>query len=65
MEIINTENKLTITVAELAEYLGIGRNSAYTLVNSKDFPKIQIGRKIIIPIKSLEKWIERKSETFN
>ena len=50
--------KLVYTVKEAAKVLNIGLNNAYILVNSKDFPKIQVGRKILIPVKSLEKWLE-------
>lgn len=51
-------NKFILNVSELAKYLGIGKNSAYTLVHTKGFPKIRVGRKILIPIKPLEKWLD-------
>lgn len=57
------DSKLTINVSELSSLLGIGKNSAYTLVNGKNFPKIRIGRKIIIPITALKKWLEVNSNT--
>jgi len=50
--------KLVYTVKETAQVLNMGLNNAYCLVNSKDFPKIQVGRKILIPKKALEKWLE-------
>lgn len=49
---------LVYTVNELAKVLNIGMNSAYCLVNSKDFPKLTVGRKILVPKKSLENWLE-------
>jgi DNA binding domain, excisionase family len=55
-------DKLVYSVKEAAQVLNIGMNSAYNLVNSEDFPKITIGRKILIPIKGLEKWIETSSK---
>ena len=48
-----------ITVKELQTYLRIGRNKAYDLVNQKDFPKIKIGRNIIIPKEDLKKYLQR------
>jgi excisionase family DNA binding protein len=55
--------KLVYTVNEMAKALNIGMNSAYCLVNSKDFPKLQVGRKILIPKKSLERWVESTSKS--
>lgn len=51
-------DKLVYTVKETAQVLNIGMNNAYCLVNSKNFPRIQVGRKILIPKKALEIWLE-------
>jgi excisionase family DNA binding protein len=53
--------KLVYTVKELSQALNIGLNSAYCLVNSKNFPKLVVGQKILIPKKSLEQWIANNS----
>ena len=58
----NNPEKLVYTVSELAKVLNIGMNSAYYLVNSKGFPKITLGRKILISKKSLENWILSTSQ---
>lgn len=50
--------KLTITVKEMAELLGVGRPMAYALVNRSDFPVIRLGRKIVIPIEKLKQWMD-------
>lgn len=39
----------TLTVPELAEVLGIGRNSAYALVREGRVRSLHIGRRIVIP----------------
>ena len=54
-------DKLVYTVKETAQVLNIGMNNAYSLVNSKDFPKIQVGRKILIPKKALDRWLDSKN----
>ena len=55
--------KKTLNACELAQYLGIGRNRAYDLVHTEGFPAIKIGpRRIVIPIDSLERWLERQAE---
>lgn len=55
-------DKMTLTVEEMAESLGISRSVAYQLVREKDFPVIRVSeRRLIIPIKSLEKWLEERA----
>jgi excisionase family DNA binding protein len=49
---INTETRperLTLTVEEAAQLLGIGRSLAYGLVATGDLPSIRLGRRILIP----------------
>ncbi len=38
-----------LTVADLQEILGIGRNTAYALLNSGAIPAIRIGKKWRVP----------------
>ena len=52
--------KLTITVPELATALNIGRNAAYALFHSEGFPAVQIGKRLVIPIESLHEWLRIK-----
>lgn len=54
--------KLTMTVSDLRQALGISKNSAYELVNRADFPKIRMGRKILIPREALNRWLEAQTE---
>ena len=42
------QNKKLITVKEFASEYGIGTNKAYEMVNSKGFPVIRLGKKILI-----------------
>ena len=53
-------DRMTITVAELAQLLGIGLNSAYELVKCR-IPSIRIGRQIRISKKALNDWLDRES----
>lgn len=55
----NTNNeRLTLTVAEVGELLGISRPKAYELAASRGFPAIHIGRRIIIPRAAFLTWLE-------
>ena len=54
------EQKSCISVEELGKRLGIGRVKTYELVHREDFPKIAIGRRILIPVAGFEKWLEEQ-----
>lgn len=57
-----TNDKRTITVNELAEWLGISRPTAYGLVRQDGFPAIRVSeRRIVIPVDKLEEWIDREA----
>lgn len=50
--------KKYMSVAELADYLGISKPSAYTLARRDDFPAIVIGeRKIIVISELVDEWM--------
>ena len=52
--------RMTLSVAEVQQALGVGRNTVYELVSRNDFPKIRVGRKIIVPRDAFAKWLERQ-----
>ena len=47
--------KLTYTVTEAAELLGISRTSAYDCVRRGELPALALGRRIVIPRTELER----------
>ena len=51
------ENKKLITVKEFIEEYGIGTNKAYEIVNSKGFPVIRLGKKILIIRDRIDEWL--------
>lgn len=51
-----SELPLTLSVPEVAAVLGISRAGAYELVHSASFPKVKIGKRILVP---KDKLIER------
>ena len=62
-----TEEKLSIpyekriyTVDEIQDILGIGRNSAYSLVKSGVFHSVRIGGNIRISKKSFDNWLDNQ-----
>uniref|UniRef100_A0A7C5V2D0 DNA-binding protein n=1 Tax=Caldicellulosiruptor owensensis TaxID=55205 RepID=A0A7C5V2D0_9FIRM len=68
MEIVNLQKenkeveKATYTINEIAKLLGVGYRSASKLVHSKGFPKIQIGRRILVPKELFWEWLKNNPE---
>ena len=46
--------KLTYTVTEVAELLGISRSSAYECVRRGEIPSLTLGRRVVVPRRALE-----------
>lgn len=57
---MKNSNRLFYTVQELAELIPLGKNSLYRLVNQTDFPKLIVGKKILIPVDGLEEYMADK-----
>lgn len=54
--------KLTYSVPEAAEVLGVSRSKMYELVKIQGFPTLKIGGRLLVSVKGLEKWIEEQAE---
>ena len=50
-------DKLCYDMKSLQEVMPIGKNNLYNLVHSEGFPKIIVGRRILIPKKAFEQWL--------
>ena len=57
--------KLTLSVDELAQELGISKPLAYELTRRDGFPSVRISeRRIIIPVDALRSWLNANAVTF-
>lgn len=54
---VKLDERLAYSVAEMAELLNIGLNSAYKMTKMDGFPKIVIGRRVIIPAAALDAFL--------
>lgn len=52
--------KKTYTVQEIMKILGIGKNSAYQLVQENYFKSFRIGSSIRISKESFDRWLNEK-----
>lgn len=49
--------KMAISIDEFAAMVGIGRTKAYELSRTQGFPAVRLGKRVVIPVKALEKWL--------
>lgn len=54
--------RIGLNLMEVAYQLGIGRNSALELIHSGRLRSVRIGRRIVIPRRELEAFLEREAE---
>ena len=47
-----------LTVKQVAEILGIGRNTAYRLIKERKIVSLRVGRNIKVPMSAIEKFLE-------
>jgi excisionase family DNA binding protein len=50
---MNSENRMTMTVEQAAEALGVSRGSAYEAVRTGQLPTVRLGRRVLVPIEGL------------
>jgi hypothetical protein len=51
-----------LTVHDVASFLKININRVYCLCRSKDFPCIQLGKRLIIPRDQFWEWLRKSAE---
>jgi excisionase family DNA binding protein len=49
---------LTVSVDEAARLLGISRGHAYALVNQGAIPSLRLGRRIVVPRRTLDRLLD-------
>lgn len=49
---------LALRAEDVAQVLGISRANAYTLMHSKGFPVLKVGKRMVVPKDKLLAWIE-------
>lgn len=45
--------RLTMSISEAAELLGISRTTAYELARSSELPTVRLGRRLLVPVNRL------------
>ena len=55
-------DRLTLTVEEAAELLGISRTLAYELVTRRELPSVRLGRRIVVSCRALEAMLDATTD---
>lgn len=53
----------TLTVQEVAEYLGVHQDTIYTMVRQQQIPHFRIRRRILFSLESIDSWIHQQQES--
>ncbi|MEX2324055.1 MAG: helix-turn-helix domain-containing protein [Acidimicrobiia bacterium] len=51
------ERRLTLSIAETAALLGLGRTSAYEAARRGQIPTRRLGRRVMVPVPALLEWL--------
>ena len=54
-------DKMLLTIKEAAVMLNISRSMVYKLAAREDFPKVRMGKIIMIPVAQLHDWINQQA----
>lgn len=52
----------TLNAQQVADLLGIAKNSAYQLMHSEGFPTLHIGCRLVVPKEKLLQWMDEQLE---
>lgn len=53
--------KLAYNSREAAAALGVSLPTFYELSNRADFPVVRVGRRVLVPVDGLRKWLEKEA----
>jgi len=55
------ESRVTLTVDEVAQLLGMGRTAAYEAARRGEIPSRRLGRRVVVPVPALLDWLRASS----
>lgn len=58
---MQNNTKLTVSITDTAEILGVSVPTVYKLIKRDDFPSFKVGRRTLISYVGLSEWIERQT----
>lgn len=61
MGVTDLRGRLTLSVEEAAQALGISRSHAWRMVNRGTLPSLRIGHRVLVPVPDLQEWIKHEA----
>lgn len=55
-------DRLALRPGKVAELLDVSKDTVYDLIHSGRLPAIKIGRRFVVPKRSLEEWIDKQAK---
>lgn len=55
------DERLTLTIDETADLLGVSRTLVYRLIRDQGLPVVQFGGKKLVPRRRLEQWVDTQA----
>ena len=52
---------LAVNVKELGKLIGLSSDTIYTLVSQRRIPHVKVGRRVLFPVKAIEKWLDENT----
>ncbi|CRK83429.1 helix-turn-helix domain-containing protein [Neobacillus massiliamazoniensis] len=52
----------TLTVIETAAYLGVSKDSIYTLVRENSIPYVRVGKRILFRKETIDSWMQMQEK---
>jgi excisionase family DNA binding protein len=56
-----TNVRLLISVPDAAQRCGLSDSLLYDLIQQGQFPHIRVRRRILVPVKAMEEWIDQQT----
>lgn len=56
------ENKMALSVAEVAALLGVSKPTVYNLMRTDGFPAFKVGGRTLVSKAKLEEWISSRAD---
>jgi excisionase family DNA binding protein len=57
LDLGHLDGRATITVAQAAQVLGVGRTAAYEAARRGELPTRRLGRRLLVPVPALLAWL--------
>jgi excisionase family DNA binding protein len=55
-------SKLALSIPEAAKLIGVSKSRMYELAKTSGFPTIQVGTRLLVSAKGLERWVEEQAQ---